>query len=337
MPNIHRPRRGSLAFSPRKRAKSQVPKYQSWPRHEGEPMLQAIAGYKVGMTHVVGVDDHKNSPTEGREIMVPVTIIEVPVMKVAAVRAYVTDSYGKHPLTEVWAEDLDAGLAKRVTLPKKHDRDAALKAIQEAVAAGKVTDIFALMYTQPVALSGVPKKVPELMETRIDGGSIEDRLNLATSLLGTEVDPLTLISEGQYVDVTAITKGKGTEGPVKRWGIQVRKGKHSRGGKKRHIGNLGPWHPHHVRWQVPQMGQMGYQQRTEFNKRILKASTDGAEIIPKGGFLHYGLVKNSYIMVKGSVPGPVKRLVRIRPAIRQGEHEVRAPAVNYVSLESKQG
>ncbi|QYZ79104.1 50S ribosomal protein L3 [Methanofollis formosanus] len=337
MPNIHRPRRGSLAYSPRKRAKSQVPKYQSWPRHEGEPMLQAIAGYKVGMTHVVAVDDHKSSPTEGREIMVPVTIIEVPVMKVAAVRAYVTDTYGKHPLTEAWAENLDAALAKRVTLPKTHDREATLKTIQEAVAAGQVTDIFVLMYTQPAALSGVPKKVPELMETRIDGGSMEDRLNLATSLLGTEVDPLSLFSEGQYVDVTAVTRGKGTEGPVKRWGIQVRKRKHSRGGKKRHIGNLGPWTPHHVRWQVPQMGQMGYQQRTEFNKRILKASTEGAEIVPEGGFLHYGVVRNSYIMIKGSVPGPVKRLVRIRPAIRQGEHEVRAPAVNFVSLESKQG
>jgi large subunit ribosomal protein L3 len=33
------------------------------------------------------VDDHKNSPTEGKEIMVPVTVIEVPSMKVAAIRA----------------------------------------------------------------------------------------------------------------------------------------------------------------------------------------------------------------------------------------------------------
>jgi large subunit ribosomal protein L3 len=337
MPNLHRPRRGSLAYSPRKRAKSQVPKYQSWPRHDGEPMLQGIAGYKVGMTHVIMVDDHKSSPTEGREIMVPVTIVEVPKVKVAAVRAYVTDSYGRHPLTEVWAEELDPALAKRITMPKEHDREAVLKEIQDGVTAGKVTEIFALVYTQPAALTGIPKKVPELMETRIDGGSMEDRLALATSLLGKEVDPFTLVAEGQYVDVTAVTKGKGTEGPVKRWGIQVRKRKHSRGGKKRHIGNLGPWHPHHVRWQVPQLGQMGYQQRTEFNKRILKIGTDGSEIVPEGGFLHYGLVRNPYIMIKGSIPGPVKRLVRIRPAIRQGEHAVRAPSVNFVSLESKQG
>ena len=76
MPKINRPRRGSLAFSPRKRAKSPIPKYQSWPVSEGAPILQGFAGYKVGMTHVIMVDDHKNSPTEGIEIMVPVTVIE---------------------------------------------------------------------------------------------------------------------------------------------------------------------------------------------------------------------------------------------------------------------
>ncbi|TAJ45271.1 50S ribosomal protein L3 [Methanofollis fontis] len=337
MPNIHRPRRGSLAYSPRKRAKSQVPKYQSWPVHNGEPVLQGIAGYKVGMTHVIMVDDHKSSPTEGREIMVPVTIVEVPALRVAAVRAYASDTYGRHPMTEVWAENLDPLLAGRVTLPKEHDRDATLAAIREGVAEDRVTDIFALVYTMPAATTGVPKKVPELMETRIGGGSIEERLEHALALLGQEFDPLSLVSEGQYIDVTAITKGKGTQGPVKRWGIMVRKRKHSRGGKKRHIGNLGPWNPHHVRWQVPQIGQMGYQQRTEFNKRILRVGTDGAEIVPEGGFLHYGVVRNPYIMIKGSIPGPVKRIVRIRPAIRQGEHAVRAPAVNFVSLESKQG
>ena len=98
MPKINRPRRGSLAFSPRKRAKSPIPKYQSWPLYEGAPVLQGFAGYKVGMTHVIMVDDHKSSPTEGKEIMVPVTVVEVPSMKVAAIRAYSRDTNGKHAL-----------------------------------------------------------------------------------------------------------------------------------------------------------------------------------------------------------------------------------------------
>src|SRR5512136_2701512 len=133
MPKINTPRKGSLAFSPRKRAKSQVPKYQSWPDYEGAPVLQGFAGYKVGMTHVVMVDDHKNSPTEGKDIMVPVTVIESPAMKVAAIRAYSKDTYGKHPMTEVWTDTPDPALARRLTLPKNYQGEAARKAILDGV------------------------------------------------------------------------------------------------------------------------------------------------------------------------------------------------------------
>ncbi len=321
MGEISRPRRGSLAYSPRTRAKSQVPKYSSWPAYEGEPVLQGFAGYKVGMTHLIMVDDHKNSPTEGKDISVPVTILEIPPMKVVGVRVYTQDTYGKHAKSEAWGADSEESMTK----------------IREAIAAGKVVEIFAIMQTQPTLVTGVPKKVSEIMETRVAGGSMEERLDYVVSLYNTDIDVTSVVNSGQYIDVTAITTGKGTQGPVKRWGIQTRKHKHSRGGKKRHIGNLGPWTPHHVRWQVPQTGQMGYQQRTEFNKRILKLGEDASEVNPDGGFLNYGLIRNKYIAIKGSVPGPVKRLIRIRPAMRPRGHVERVPAVQYVSTMSKQG
>jgi len=337
MPKINRPRRGSLAFSPRKRAKSEVPKYGSWPVHNGAPMLQGFAGYKVGMTHIVMVDDHKNSPTEGKDIMVPVTIVEVPPMKVAAVRVYTKDTFGKHVLTEAWTDQLDDELGRRITMPKEYDGKAALAEINEAIGAGRVSELYVLMHTRPVEITGVPKKVPDLMEMKVAGGSIADQFAFASDLLGKEIDISSVFENGEYLDVTAITTGKGTEGPVRRWGVQVRKRKHSRGKKKRHIGNLGPWTPHHVRWQVPQMGQYGYHQRTEFNKRLLKIGKEGSEITQDGGILHYGIVRGPYVLIKGSVPGPTKRLVRFRPAIRQGEHVIRAPAIGFVSVGSKQG
>ena len=337
MPKYNRPRRGSLAYSPRKRAKSPVPRYGSWPEYTGAPAVQGFAGYKVGMTHVIMVDDHKSSPTEGKDVMVPVTVVEVPPMRVAGVRAYTEDTYGKHALTEAWTTDLDEELSRRINVPKNHDTAAALEAIRSAVGEGRVAELYALVYTRPMELTGVPKKVPDLMEMRIAGGSLEDQVAYAAGMLGKEVTITDSLEVGEYVDVTAVTTGKGTQGPVKRWGVQVRKRKHSRGGKKRHIGNLGPWHPHHVRWQVPQSGQMGYQQRTEFNKRILKIGTNGDDITPAGGFLHYGLVRGPYVLIKGSVPGPNKRLVRIRSAIRQGEHNVRTPAISFVSAQSQQG
>jgi len=318
MSEIHRPRRGSLAYSPRKRAKSQVPKYHSWPQHDGEPVLQGFAGYKVGMTHMVMVDDHNKSPTEGKDIMVPVTIVEIPAMVVIGIRLYRKDTYGKRAYAEAWSEE-------------------GMERVREAVASGKVTEVFAITKTQPAVLTGVPKKTGDIMEMRVAGGSIEERVEYALSLFGTEVELDSVLKTGQYLDVTAITTGKGTNGPVKRWGIQTRSGKHSRGGKKRHIGNLGPWFPHHVRWQVPQMGQMGYQQRTEFNKRLLKIGDSGEEINPAGGFTNYGLVRGRYVAIKGSVPGPCKRLIRMRPAVRQSEHVERIPAIQYVSVASKQG
>ncbi len=178
------------------------------------------------------------------------------------------------------------------------------------------------------------------MEMRIAGGSLEDQIAYAGEILGKEIVISGNLEVGEYVDVTAVTTGKGTEGPpVKRWGVQVRKRKHSRGGKKRHIGNLGPWHPHHVRWQVPpQMGQMGYQQRTEFNKRILKIGTDGADITPAGGFLHYGLVRGPLRADQGLRPGGAEQAAGPdSSAIRQGEHTVRTPTINFVSVQSQQG
>jgi large subunit ribosomal protein L3 len=300
-------------------------------------MLQGFAGYKVGMTHVIMVDDHKDSPTEGKEIMVPVTVIEVPSMKVAAIRAYSRDTYGKHALTEIWADQLDLVLGRRITMPKDYDREAAQKKFAEAVKSGIVAEIYAVTYTQPAAMTGVPKKVPDLMEIKVGGSDINKQFDFALGLLGKEVALNNIIQTGAFADITAITTGKGTNGAVKRWGIALRKRKHSVGGKERHLGTLGPWNPHHVRWQVPQIGQLGFQQRTEFNKRILKVSENASEITPAGGFLHYGILQSPYVLVKGSIPGPVKRLIRIRPAIRKGEQVIKTPAIQFVSVQSKQG
>ena len=65
---------------------------------------------------------------------------------------------------------------------------------------------------------------------------------------------------------------------------------------------------------------------------------DGKNVTPEGGFLNYGIVRNDYVIIKGSVPGPVKRLVRMRPAIRpKAQAKGQAPEITYISLESKQG
>ncbi|NMC10492.1 MAG: 50S ribosomal protein L3 [Methanothrix sp.] len=333
MAKIHRPRRGSLAYSPRKRAKSEVPRIRSW-LEEDKARIAGFAGYKAGMTHVMMIDDRPRSLTEGMEISVPVTVLEVPPMNIVAVRAYENYNGGLRPAGEAWAENLDPSLARAITVPKKTrgTLPGDLAALGDDIA-----DVRVLAHTNPTLITGVPKKVPELMEIPVGGGTMIDRLHFAQTLLGQQVPVSSVFEQGDLLDASAVTKGKGTQGPVRRWGIAIAKRKHARTGKVRHVGNLGPWHPSHISWRVPQLGQMGYHQRTEYNKRLMFIGNDGSEITPEGGFPGYGLVRNQYVLIKGSVPGPVKRLVRIRHAIRPGMNFVKAPEFLYVSKESKQG
>ena len=51
----HQPRKGSVAFSPRKRVAKETPRIKAWPSNE-EPKLLGLAGYKAGMTHAMVVD-----------------------------------------------------------------------------------------------------------------------------------------------------------------------------------------------------------------------------------------------------------------------------------------
>ena len=82
---------------------------------------------------------------------------------------------------------------------------------------------------------------------------------------------------------------------------------------------------------------MGYHQRTEYNKRILKIGIDGKEVTPRGGFVNYGEVRGTYVIVDGSLPGPVKRLVRMRcPARPPSKVPEAPPSISYISLESMQ-
>ena len=337
MASIHRPKRGSLAFSPRKRAKSHIPRFRAWPEATGEPRLQSFAGYKVGMTHVIMIDDTKNSLTQGMEISVPVTVIETPAIRVAAIRAYAEDSTGEKAVAEAWAADLDPELKRRIPVPAAGNVAENLEKIEKMIEEGKISDIRAITYTLPKNITGVPKKKPDIMESGISARDLKTKFEYAKSILGTLVSVTDVFKAGTLVDTAAITTGKGTQGPVKRWGIQLMKSKHSRQGSLRQVGTLGPWHPARVSWRVPQTGQMGYHQRTEFNKRILKIGSDGEEVTPEGGFINYGIVRGDYVLIKGSVPGPSKRLIRLRDPIRAKKADLGEPNILHISRESKQG
>jgi len=334
MPKIHRPKRGSLGFSPRKRAKKERVGFKTWPK-SSETKLLGFAGYKAGMTYIVFNDERKNSVTSGESVFCPVTIIETPNIRVAGIRAYTKTYDGLKPLTEVWTANLDEDVRRRISIPKNKNLDDFTR-IEENL--GQISEIRAIIYTKPFLVKGVPKKSPDIMEIKIGGDDINDILGYAKNILGKDLNVKDIFSEGEFIDVSAVTVGKGFEGPVKRWGIITQNEKQGRGGKRRHIGNLGPWFPSRVRRTVPMAGQMGYHKRTEYNKEIIKIGDKGGEITPAGGFVNYGIVNNSYIMVKGSIPGPKKRFIGLRKGIRINPYkqsQLGSP-IEYISLESQQ-
>jgi len=70
------------------------------------------------------------------------------------------------------------------------------------------------------------------------------------------------------IDIIGVTKGKGFESTIKRFGTKKLPRKTHRG--LRRIGCIGAWHPARVRFEVPRAGQLGYHHRTELNKKVYR-------------------------------------------------------------------
>jgi large subunit ribosomal protein L3 len=330
----HAPKHGSLSYLPRKRAERLLARIRYWPKIEADtPRLLGFMGYKAGMTHVFVVEDRKRSPNYGKEVVQSATVLETPPILICAIRAYLRNPYGVQALTEAWMKDPPEELERVFTLPESFDTEGNLKKIEENLA--NLTKIRVIAINQPKQTS-VPKKKPEMAEIEIGGGTTQQQIEFAKSILGKTITLAEIFKEGQYVDVTSVSIGKGFQGPVKRWRVRILQHKGRK--TKRGIATLGPWNPHHVMYSVPRAGQMGYHQRTEYNKRILKIGTDGKEITPKGGFMRYGIIRGSYLLLEGSIPGPEKRPIRLRyPARPPKQIAEEPPQITQISLESPQG
>ena len=326
------PRRGSLAYLPRGRAKRTVGRIRFWPKVEEGPTILGFMGYKAGMTHIMMVEDKPGSLHAGKETAHPATVLDVPPIIVCAIRAYIKDPYGLKTFTEAWMKSPPKDFDRALVLPEEFDTETNMKKLEEN--AEKIAEIRLLVATQP-RLAAVPKKKPDITEFKVDGGSITEQIEYAKSILGKTVSITDVFKEGGFMDVVAITKGKGFQGPVKRWGVKLLPRKSRK--TKRGVAAIGPWRPARVLYTVPRAGQMGYHQRTEYNKRILKMGIDGKEVTPKGGFVRYGEVKGTYVIVDGSLPGPAKRLIRLRyPARPPKKIPDTPPRISYISLESTQ-
>lgn len=328
---VHAPRRGSLAFLPRGRASSWTGRIRHWPEVETGPRLLAFAGFKAGMNYAIASDNREGSLTFGKEIVVPLTTLETPPMLACALRAYTKTYEGLQTLGEAWMEKPPKEFERIISVPEKFATKESLKKLETSL--DKIVELRLVMATQP-RLATRGKKAPDLVEVKVGGGTIKERFEYAAKIVGSEVKIADVIKEGQAVDAIGVTKGKGIQGPVKRFGI--RRKFHKSRKTVRQVGCIGGWTPHYVQYSVPRAGQMGFHQRTEYNKLVMKIGNNGNEITPKGGFLRYGIVNTEYVMLKGSVPGTTNRLVLIRVAARPPP-EAPAPKIEYMHVASAQG
>jgi large subunit ribosomal protein L3 len=310
----HAPKHGSLSYLPRKRAAKPWGRIRTWPSRVGEPLLLAFAGFKAGMTHVILVEDSPHSPLRGREVKVPATIVDCPPLLVCGLRAYIQTAYGLRCLHEVWSKSLNKDLSRNFPLTSDPKTDTKLAKLE-----GNLNDIDRvrlIAHTQP-KLAGVSSKKPVIMEIEVGGGSVPEQIRYAKGLLGREVRVRDVFKEGSVIDVIGISKGKGFQGPVKRWNVRVLQKKSRK--TVRGVGTLGGISPHSVMYTVPRAGQTGYHNRVEFNKRILKLGDRGEDITAKGGINRYGIIRGDYLLLQGSVPGEVKRTIRLRQPIRSNQ------------------
>jgi large subunit ribosomal protein L3 len=297
------------------------------PKNIQTPGLSSVLAYKAGMTQLITVDESE-SPTKNQEVSRACTVLEYPQTVLYGVRLYKKnpDTKYENASTEVY----DAESAKKMKLQNAKN-NGKINDYKDKIS--EYSDIAALLVAYPKT-TAMSKNHQERFEARVTGKDIKEKFDFVASHLGKEVKIPDVFKKGEDIDLMAVTKGKGWQGPIKRLGV-VRLF-HKATQKQRHVGTLGAFGLGKVAYTVPHAGQTGYGTRTEHNKRILQIGTKEtvSAINQKAGFSNYGPVRNDYLVVDGSVPGPAKRVIRVRKAVRshQKPQSIKDPRIIEITI-----
>lgn len=303
MPTKRSPRYGSLQYWPRKRASRFLPSV-NWSAINSDKTLKGFICYKAGMASAYVKDSNPNSMTKGKNIIIPITILECPKIKIFSVRFYKNGRVAK----EVIAENLDKELKRKVKFPKKHKKLDEVKADYD--------DIRVIIYSQ-VKKTNI-KKTPDMIEVGMSG-SLENKLSFVKENMNKEISVSEFFSKGQLIDLRGLSTGRGLQGPVARIGIGLKSHKSEKG--RRRPGNLAPWHPARVTMYAHQAGQLGMFTRVLYNNKIIDMGK--AEEKKFENLKNFGTVKADYILVSGSVQGPVKRQLIMTQPLRPTKKQLK--------------
>lgn len=340
------PRHGNLGYLPKKRTVHHFGKLKSFPKDDASvaPHLTAFMGYKAGMTHILRTVNKRGSALHNEESVEAVSIVDTPPMIAVGIVGYVQTPRGLRSLGTLWSTHLSNEVKRRFY---KNWYAGKKKAFTKYVAARQKADdshvtatlarfkkhcqvIRVLAHTQ---ISKTPlvrrQKKAHLMEIQVNGGSTSDKVEYAYNLFETPITVGTVFDKNEMIDCLGVTKGHGYKGVVSRWGVTRLPRKTHRGLRK--VACIGSWHPARVSFQVARAGQKGYHHRTEINKKIYmigaahenntvfsaKTESDLTDktINPLGGFVHYGMVNNDFLMIKGGIVGTKKRVITLRKSL----------------------
>lgn len=182
MAKRHKPRAGSRAYVPRKRARRQTPRIRHWPGG-GSQTVCGFAGYKAGMTHLFAIDERKGRVTSGMETFIPATVIDAPPLNVIGLRAYRKGYGGMETVVDVLFEKPPPELKRALNLPKKTNTADKISRLKEQL--NELSDIRLLAATQP-SLTSIPKKTPDVMEIGLQG-NVPKKLDYALEQQGRQL------------------------------------------------------------------------------------------------------------------------------------------------------
>lgn len=123
-------------------------------------------------------------------------------------------------------------------------------------------------------------------------------IDLAGYEVGQEVK-VDIFAEGEFVDVTGVSKGKGFQGNIKRWGQS--RGPMSHGSRyHRRPGSMGSIQANHVLKGKRLPGHMGHETVTIQRLEVIKVD-----------------VEHNVLLIKGAIPGPKNGLIKVKESIKK--------------------
>ena len=363
------PRKGHLGFVPRRRTRHHRGRIRSFPRDDASKPCHftAFGGFKAGMTHILRDVNRPKAKLDKKEKIEAVTVIETPPLKIIGLVGYIETPRGLRALATVWGNHLDVGTKRRFYKNWMNSKQKAFSHYHEQVAKNpkKVeaelnrikkycSVVRVIAHTQMNLMKNLRQKKNNIFEIQINGGkNIGEKVDFGHGFFDKDLKIDQVFNENENIDVLGVTKGKGFAGVMKRFGTRHLQKKSHRGYRK--VGCIGAWHPSRVAWTVARAGQLGYHHRTELNKkvyRIGKGERHGAKnnattavditeknITPLGGFPHYGVVRDDFIILKGCCVGPKKRFILLRKSmmVHTSRKHLEEVTLKFIDTSSKLG